>query len=924
VVIGRGAETGALRTALRAAAGGSGGVMFLTGEAGIGKSRLAAELAAEARARGAVVLAGRAVPAGGASPYRPLTEALLQALRSGADRVGEVLAPWRAPLRAIVPSLDGAEGQDGGKDLGGYSPAVRGEAVLRLLRRLAGPPGCLLLVLEDLHWADPDTLAVLEYLSDNLAAEPVLCVATCRDEPASPASELMARLHARRAAGRLALGRLSPAEVAAMVRACLPAAGDDVIARVQRHADGIPFLVEESLAAPGVPRSFADGVRARLAGLAGPERLVLHTAALLGRQFDWQLLPQATGLPADTVAAALEHGMRVQLLAVDDGTFRFRHMLTREAVTAGLLPPRRVALAARALAALEAAQPGLPGAAGDLAAELAIQAGEPGRAGVLLTESGRSALGRGALATAASALRHAADLLTDPHLRAEAETLLVEALALAGQVDEAMRIGDRLIAQLTPGGTDAIRRAGIHLKLAHAAVDGTRWTTARRHIGIVRDLLAAAPEPGLAAQAAVLDAEVAVAGDEPGRARVLAESALGSAAASPEIRCRALELLGRVRRVSDLDGARAAFEQALSTADAAGLALWRLRALHELGTIEMFERAGDTRLSQAQRLAGELGAASTGAVIGLQLTAAAMFRFDLDAAGRHAESALEASTRLGLGQTRAIVLVFRAEICALRRDAAEMERYIAQAISAAPGDPEIEGSALAGARAMLALLNGDTPRAMDALRRGVAILDSGPPGGPAHYRGLWPLLLAAHGEDTAAEAISHARAIGLTVNRANRGLLGYADAILAGRVGDGSRATDLAASADLDLQHYPVWADLARLIAAEPALLQGWGQPRPWLEAAAAVFGRHQLEPLAARCRQLLARPQPTRWSRLGITDRQADVLRLVASGISNKEIAARLHLSPRTVEKHVENLLRLTAAQSRTQLVVLAGPETD
>jgi len=121
-------------------------------------------------------------------------------------------------------------------------------------------------VLEDLHWADPDTLAVLEYVSDNLAAESVLCVVTCRDQPASPASELMARLHARRAIARIALGRLSAAEVAAMVRACLPAAADDVIARVQRHADGIPFLVEESLAAPGVPSSFADGVRVRLAG----------------------------------------------------------------------------------------------------------------------------------------------------------------------------------------------------------------------------------------------------------------------------------------------------------------------------------------------------------------------------------------------------------------------------------------------------------------------------------------------------------------------------------------------------------------------------------------------------------------------------------------------------------------------------------
>jgi DNA-binding CsgD family transcriptional regulator len=104
----------------------------------------------------------------------------------------------------------------------------------------------------------------------------------------------------------------------------------------------------------------------------------------------------------------------------------------------------------------------------------------------------------------------------------------------------------------------------------------------------------------------------------------------------------------------------------------------------------------------------------------------------------------------------------------------------------------------------------------------------------------------------------------------------------------------------------------------------GWGRPRPWLEAAAGVFGRHGIEALAARCRALLDGPRPSRWSRLGITERQADVLRLVATGISNEEIAARLHLSPRTVEKHVENLLRITAAQSRTQLVAIAGPESD
>mgnify|MGYP001150529801 CR=1 FL=1 len=117
-----------------------------------------------------------------------------------------------------------------------------------------------------------------------------------------------------------------------------------------------------------------------------------------------------------------------------------------------------------------------------------------------------------------------------------------------------------------------------------------------------------------------------------------------------------------------------------------------------------------------------------------------------------------------------------------------------------------------------------------------------------------------------------------------------------------------------------MWADLARLLTAETALAGGWGQPRRWLETAARSFGAHGIDPLAARCRRLLEQPQPSRWARMGITDRQADVLRLVTEGRSNKEIAARLHLSPRTAEKHVESLLRKTAARSRTQLVALAG----
>jgi DNA-binding CsgD family transcriptional regulator/tetratricopeptide (TPR) repeat protein len=914
VVVGRDAETGALQAALAAANDGAGGLVFLTGEPGIGKSRLAREVADQARADAATVLVGRAVPASAGTPYRPLTEASLQALRDRGFPDDADLAPWLPALRAIIPTA-------GGDGHGDHSPAVRGEAVLRLLRALA-QPGTLVVVLEDLHWADPDTLAVIEYLGDNLSSEPVLCVATTRSEPPSAAMDLAIRLHGRRAAAHLPLGRLSDEHVAAMVRACLPDAADDIIARVQQAADGVPFLVEELLASPGVPRSFADTVRTRLAGLGDDERRVLHTAAVLGRHFDWRLLPAATGLPPSVVSSALERGTGSMLLIVDGDAFRFRHALTREAVAEELLPPQRAILAEGALTAVEAAHPGLPGPWRDLAADLAAQSGDRERAGALLIASGRESLGRGALATAIDTLRRAVKLLDDADGRADAEALLVEALGFAGRVDEAMIIGGRLIAQLGQDGAAVTARAEIHLRLAHGAVDGTRWAAATEHLDAAKGLLKTDPRPALSARAAVLEAEVAFAAGDVDRARRLAESVVASEHAGPDVLCHALELLGRVQRINDLNAARGTFERALAVADGADLAVWRLRALHELGTIEMFDHAGTERLAEARRTADEFGALSTGAVIDLQLSAAFIFRFALVEASEHARSALAISERLGLAKARAIVLLFLGEIHALRREREEMERFLALAGSAAPDDPEIEGSAWAGGRGMIALLDDDRAAALQALGRGISILDTLPQQGPASYRGLWPLLLAADDDTRAAAAIADARRLGVTVNRANRGLLGYANAILAGRAGDRQRAADLARAADDELVHYPVWADLARLCAAEHALADGWGQPEQWLEAAAECFAARGIGPLAERCRRLLGGPRPSRWTGLGITGREADVLRLVAEGLANKQIAARLHVSPRTVEKHVESLLRKTAARSRTQLVAVAGPE--
>jgi DNA-binding CsgD family transcriptional regulator len=153
----------------------------------------------------------------------------------------------------------------------------------------------------------------------------------------------------------------------------------------------------------------------------------------------------------------------------------------------------------------------------------------------------------------------------------------------------------------------------------------------------------------------------------------------------------------------------------------------------------------------------------------------------------------------------------------------------------------------------------------------------------------------------------------------NRGLLGYADAVLAGRAGNPSLATQLARDADRSFVNCEVWADLARLLAADSALVAEWGEPHRWLEHVAATFRQRGLTSSAQRCHDLLGDPDRTSGQPSGVTRREAEVLSLLATGRPNNEIAGRLGVSARTVERYVEALLRKTATRSRTQLAVLA-----
>ena len=300
-------------------------------------------------------------------------------------------------------------------------------------------------------------------------------------------------------------------------------------------------------------------------------------------------------------------GSSISCCEFDGNVLSFRHALTREAIVERLLPQRRQALAGAALQAVDAAH---PEARRDVAGSCRGP-GDPMRrrpTGCRTSDRLRSVGdGREALLPLPIAVLGGARALG--HL--EAGPVLVEALALAGRVDEAVavrRSGHRRRDRA------AREVAEVHLLLAHAAVAAARWQLAtliwtRLHVSSSADL-----ERDVEARIAVLEAEVALAGDEVDRASLLASHALSAVAASPEVRCHALEVLGRVERFSDRSAARGLFEQALTIAHDHDLPLWQVRAMHELGTIDMFDHAGSDRLEEARRTAGEFGALSTAAV----------------------------------------------------------------------------------------------------------------------------------------------------------------------------------------------------------------------------------------------------------------------------------------------------------------------
>ncbi|MFB8246838.1 AAA family ATPase [Streptomyces sp. NPDC055952] len=344
-VVGRDAELARLSGVLERARAGEARAVLLAGDAGVGKTRILDEAGKRAAEAGMTVVTGHCVDLGDVGlPYLPFTEVL--GVLAADPRFSDALA-----ARPVVERLLGS-GTGSVRDVDGRLRLFEGMASLLADVADAAP---LLLVLEDLHWADQSSRDLLRFLlGRGVLGRRLAVFASYRADDLHrrhPLRPLLAELVRLPAVERLELRPLADPDVDRLVRALerrpLPEA---TVRRIVERAEGNAFYAEELLAATdtdvaGVPSGLADVLLIRFEQLSDTAQQVLRTAAVAGRRVEHDLLREAVGLPEAELESALREAVGRQLLvAGDDDTYSFRHALAREAVYADLLPGERARL----------------------------------------------------------------------------------------------------------------------------------------------------------------------------------------------------------------------------------------------------------------------------------------------------------------------------------------------------------------------------------------------------------------------------------------------------------------------------------------------------------------------------------------------------------------------------------------------------
>jgi DNA-binding CsgD family transcriptional regulator/tetratricopeptide (TPR) repeat protein len=927
--VGRARELGQLERALNEAAAVRGGTVLVSGDAGIGKTRLAEEVATRARVDGFEVLVGRCLDLVGSElPYQPFVEALRP--RQG-DAIGSQLRAFEETLEQLT-------------DLTAAAP--------------------VLLVLEDLHWADTSTLDLVVFLAHNLDDRRALLLATYRaDELAS--AEGMRRLAdgVRRSGSALVveLGPLEREELAALLDAragVLPSALTDAIFA---RSEGNPFFAEELLAAAGdrggeLPRGLRDVLLQRVARLDRTTQGLLRLAAAAGRDVGYPLLRATTALPErdvrESLRRAVEHGVLVPEQAT--GSFRFRHALLAEAIYATLLPGEREELHARLadeLARSGAASP----------AELAPHWAAAGRSAEALAASVEAARQAEAVLGLAEAHAHLERALALWHAVPDAAELAgldlaelcawtAERASQVGAATRSVELARRAIELV--GAEDLHRAALLHVRLGEYLYEiGSNDAGLGALERAVELVPAEPPSPERAYSLASLAGGLMVAWRH-AESLPLGEQALALArgVGAREAEVRALTVLGNdLAYLSRGEEGLAHLRQALQLADEIG-DHWGLErayvnltdALTMLGQFRESARVGQAGLEVMGRYGIDRTLLVTNRIEALlaigdwdeaeRLSAAALrgitssFRYvllivradveigrgEFDAARAHLEAAratLREDRLVGLYDacladlalwerrwTDADAAIHEGLAQARQREAAQIRvRMCAKGLRA-----QAELAALARAR-----------RDPDALRDRLAEARK--------------LLAAARRAAAAAAAV--------TPNAA--GWLGLAEAEH-GRARGQARPEHWAAAATTweqlerpPLAAYCRWRQAEALVAAGAPRIDTT-VPLRKAHAVAARIGAEpllrELELLAERARLELAPPdaEPAHAKQgmeelLGLTAREAEVLTLVARGFTNREIAAELVISVNTAGVHVSHILRKLDAPNRREAAAIA-----
>ena len=922
-LFGREGERALLTDAVRRARDGHGSLLLLSGEAGVGKTRLAGEVAAAADV---LVLRG-AASSSAVAPHGPLV-AVLRAYLRGRPGGFDDLGPLRAHLALLLPELG--------------EPAAGGDraTIFEAIRRAFAAIGPALIFLDDLQWSDEATLAVLGGLATALAEQPVLVIGAYRSD-GLPRDHMLRWLRNELRRGghlqELALAPLDAAGTEQLLAALLPEPPSPGLVRaLHDRTQGLPFFVEElarALVVSGrlqggprglelggdgevpVPDTIRDAVLMSAAPLSEAARAAAEAAAVAGQSFDLQLV---AGLaPEDGLAALQRHGV---LHDEGDGRAAFRHALSWEAFYADVPWLRRRALHRALAEALEAA--------GAQSMEIAthwLGARDAPRAREALVRAARESDAVYAYRDATAAGRQALELWPgdeQPEARTEVLERYARCAERAGELPEAVKAWRELAAVRGARG-ERLAYAEAQRRLAGAyELKGEREAAfAARRLAV--EAFAAGDRPAEAAVERLAMANHRRTGAAYGEAAELAIAAaeLAEQAQRPDLRARALGLEGvsRAKRgefETGLETVRGGLALALAHDDTAVAA-----ELYQRLALVLYDSADYRRAEEA--LDAALGLCRLDGDSGTETACVTCLAYVLRERGEWQRAAEINRELITAGNAAWVAEGILGVIHGFQGKFGSARRLLVSSLATSEplGHYHIAIDSIAGL-AYVAAAEGTDDEAAEHLRK---LLERWDASEDLHYS-IWGLhwasgFMARRGD----RAGAHVCAEALTRIASTTGHP-YALAALAHAIGETallegdtataadqlSRAVEIHRGLDVPFEraHVELRAGVALAAAGEreAALERLRGAYR-----AARKLGARPLATEAANEVAALGESVSRRLSgESGLTRRELEVVRLIAVGRTNRDVAQELFLSPRTVDMHVRHILRKLDCQSR------------